>query len=116
VLFVIGAAATAWAIAPTVPHDQEIRIVFRTLAPRPVRRVTLTWEVPGGEPLGGVTLHPSGASRELSHTLRLPNGEYVLNIDVERAQGPTGATAIETHRSRVELQGEPTTLYLSDRK
>ena len=81
-----------------------------------MRRVTLTWETPDGEPLGGATLHPSGASRELSHTLRLPNGEYVLSIEVERAQGPVGGIDFETHRSRVELQGEPTTLYLSHPK
>jgi hypothetical protein len=104
-------------LGPEVPRDQPLRVVLPRARPHGgARRITVTWEHPGEHPVGSATFSLDGAQRELTHTLRLPNGEYVLHIEVEVVQDPSGALDVERHRRRVELRGEPTTLNLSHPK
>jgi hypothetical protein len=89
VLLFGGVAFAATRMLPSIPREQIL--LFRLDGPGVVRRLDATWAIPGkSEPMGGVTLHigapPPGSVR---HAVSLPNGPYVFEISIERAQGET---------------------------
>ncbi|MEB2312955.1 MAG: hypothetical protein OZ921_07170 [Sorangiineae bacterium] len=126
----LGGIAAVLAVAlPAVPRDQALLLKLDD-AHADVRRIDATWTRAGDhEPIGGVTLRfASPAPRLVRHPLSAPNGEYLLTIDVERAETsrpPQGTlprdadapatSASRTHfERRVRLAGEPATVLLDD--
>ncbi len=102
-LLLAGLAIAALVVAPAIPRDQTL--VFRLdEGLQPVRMLTATWTRYGQEePTGGVTLRfPDHAPRHVRHKLRVPNGEYVLSIALERGVPET------TSPGRANLGGEHT--------
>lgn len=117
--FVLVAAAVGalLVLAPRVPAEQPLRLVFGPQAAP--ARVTLTWQDVAGGATGGATLWVPAGVDTLSHTLKVPDGQYVLEIDVEtvpqRPDALRSPGSLSTHRHHAQLHGDTTTLYLTDR-
>ncbi|HMJ10409.1 MAG TPA: hypothetical protein VK524_03330 [Polyangiaceae bacterium] len=87
-----GVAVAVVSLLPSVPREQIL--LFRLQERELVRELRATWSVPGREPEGGVTLHFSEAApHTVRHSVSLPNGSYVLDVRVERAESPSGSRA-----------------------
>ena len=79
-----------------------------------VRSIEVAWTPPGqSHPGGGLRLSAAAAkTSRIRHTLRVPNGTYVLDVSVERAvDGKPAKTSLSR---RVNLQGGETTIFLGD--
>lgn len=127
-ILLLGVGAAAAIALPSIPRSQEM--VFQLGTDRSdVRRIDASWTRAGErEPFGGVTLRFAGtAPRAVRHSLSVPDGEYVLAIDVERAEtsqpprgtldpgvaAPDPARLSSTHYvRRIHLQGGETTIAL----
>jgi len=121
-----GAAVLGTYIASHAPRDQTL--VFRP-GSTPAASLTATWTPNGDdEPAGGVTLHfPSPTTRDTRHRVSLPNGEYVIHVqlttepDRSLELGQPGTPGALTPRAettvveRVRLEGGETLIAL-DRK
>jgi hypothetical protein len=111
-LLLLGAGLVAALLAPAIPRDQTV--IFR-LAEDDVKSLSATFTRRGDdEPLSGVTLaFDAHAPRDVTHRVALPNGEYVLTIDV----GLERASAAQTSMMRqVILQGGVTTVFVESRQ
>jgi hypothetical protein len=111
-----GALALVAIWTPRIPQEQSIRLVLDP-AGTATRRIVHV-EIVGAadrEPRLGATLSVPAGRNEVSHTSRLPAGEYVLDVRVGLDEAP-GDPAHTDHDFRVELRGEPTTVYLYDWK
>lgn len=123
-LLLAGVVLVAALVLPSLPRAQQL--VFRLGDDHgQVRRIDATWRRAGErEPFGGVTLRFSQAApRSVRHALKVPDGDYVLAIDVEHAETsrsgrgtlPGAATASNEHYvRRVHLDGGETTIALVD--
>jgi hypothetical protein len=111
-LLLLAAALVAALLAPAIPRDQTV--IFR-LAENDVKSLSATFTRHGDdEPLGGVTLAFDGhAPRDVTHRVALPNGEYVLTIDVGRERASAAQT---TMMRQVILQGGVTTVFVESRQ
>ncbi|MBK6691201.1 MAG: hypothetical protein IPG50_03205 [Myxococcales bacterium] len=110
VLVLAGLAAFHF-FGPKLPRDQTVRVqlgpeaaALRELALRYNERSPLT-----GEPLREVSYrYPAAeAPRTIRHTLRIPDGEYLLEIELVTHQGRT------TLSRPVRLSGADTTVDVS---
>jgi len=112
-LLVLGGGLVAALLAPAIPEDQTV--IFR-LREDDVRSLSATFTRRGDdEPLGGVTLAFDGhAPRDVTHRVALPNGEYVLTIDVGRDEGTSAAQT--SMMRQVILQGGVTTVFVESRQ
>lgn len=105
-------------LLPAVPRRQTLVVEMRARL-HPVRRIDIAWTPEGDvRASGGVTLRFPGAAPEvLRQTVSLPNGNYLLDIAVEReamaAPGP-GRKTTQTYQRRVTLQGDETRLSLKE--
>jgi len=112
-LLLLGVGVVAVVLAPAIPEDQTV--IFR-LAADDVKSLSATFTRRGDdEPLGGVTLAFDGhAPRDVTHRVALPNGEYVLTIDVGREErSPAAQTSL---MRQVILQGGVTTVFVETRQ
>lgn len=91
-ILALGIGVAAMPLLEHVPREQTL--VFR-LDGEPIRRLEVSWTPRGGdEPAGGVTLtFAERAPRTVRQTVKLPNGEYQLAIEVERDATPRGEGA-----------------------
>lgn len=114
-----GAALLGTYIAARVPREQTL--VFK---PGPVRVTSLSasWSAEGdAEPLGGVTLNfPEPTSRSIRHQTSLPNGDYVVRVELAYEPEPTpdGAPAPRAETTvveRVRLEGGETPIALGQK-
>ncbi len=102
-VLLVGLSVVALSMVPALPRDQVL--VFRLdEGLGPVRKLDATWTRYGqDEPAGGVRLSfPDGAPSHVRHRIKVPNGEYVLGIVLERDAPET------TSRGRANLAGEHT--------
>lgn len=92
-------------LSPSLPHEQHVRLMLGATAPK-VTRVDLAYvTVPAVEstpPARRVDFayRPGDAPRVVSHDPELPNGRYLLKIDVIST---AGQSALERE---VELSGK----------
>ena len=107
----VGAAAYFF-LQPRFPKDQSVNVVLGDSASR-VTDVAIHYASPSGDDLTrNVALHyaPGGAPRVVHHEARLPDGEYVVDIDVKTPQD-----AWSTER-RVRLEaGSSTSIDVAER-
>ncbi len=122
-LMLAGLVVVAIVVLPSLPHAQQI--VFRLGDDHDdVRRIDATWTRAGErEPLGGVTLRfTPPAPRSVHHDLSVPDGDYVLAIDVEHVetsragQGTLPGAATAHYVRRVRLHGGETTVALESHR
>ncbi|GMV17671.1 MAG: hypothetical protein HS104_12705 [Polyangiaceae bacterium] len=110
-LLLLGLGAAAALLLPSLPQEQVL--VFRVGAP--VRRLTVSYTREGEvEPRSGATLsYTSAPTESVRHSVSLPNGRYVVSLDVERATADGGVRETSYVR-RVNLDGHETVLPLED--
>ena len=106
-------ALAAW----LVPHwPREQRLAFRLGSSHEnVTRLEASWARHGDAQIaGGITLSfPDPPPETVRHTLSLPNGEYMVTVELTRKG--SGATRTQTTWARrVTLGGKETTLPLGD--
>jgi hypothetical protein len=84
---VVGLVLASLPVLSHVPREQTL--VFR-LEDRSVTRLDASFTQAGEPtPLGAVTLRfPDRAPRSVRHQVSLPNGEYVIAVEVESAERP----------------------------
>jgi hypothetical protein len=115
VTLLAGALVAVAIVAPQIPTEQRVRLRLDPRTARERRVVHLEIAGTDREPLVAATLLAESGSSELTYTSHLPNGEYVLDIRVDHPELREGSTR-SSHRARLELRGEPTTVYLYDLK
>jgi hypothetical protein len=109
---ILGALAlVVTQILPALPEDQHIEIVAPEGAS--LSRVQLTYSDEDGETLAGTQITPTEPAKRLPHTIRLPNGEYSLNIAAQ-GQAPDGARRAWRTIKQVSLEGSTTSVRLAD--
>lgn len=108
-LFVGLGVAALLSLGPKLPRDQRLRV--RLPAPAPVSEVRIAWFSTDGEPLREATFTyaPGGAPEALIHELRLPDGDYDVDVEIVTLEGRT------VSRKRVTVSGATTTLDVSVR-
>ena len=108
---IVGALAlTAAQILPALPEDQIVRVQ----APSGVRltRATLTYYSQGdSEPLMGTELVPTAPAPQLTHTLRVPRGDYTVGVKAVGADRDGKEQAFLLTRT-VTLEGATATIAL----
>jgi hypothetical protein len=99
---VLAAGGVAVILTASKDYPREQPIVFRLPDTKPVTLVASFTRVGEAEAHTGVTLElPERAFRDVNHVLRVPNGDYIVTIDL---RGPV--TRKETSVSRrVSLSG-----------
>jgi hypothetical protein len=117
-LLVIGAVYLGGMIARTLPRDQTL--VFRIGAePSAPRRLRVAWtRVGDSDASGGATLLIRTRPSEIRQHATLPNGDYVVTIEVDLKEESTrpdvnsaiGGETISEHR--VTLRGGETIIRL----
>ncbi len=97
-------------LGPKVPRDQRLRVPLGEARPR-VREARISWTSTSGEPLREATFaFPRGDAPEaLIHELRLPDGDYDVDVEIVLTEGRTAS------RKRVTVSGATTTLDSSVR-
>jgi len=121
-VLVVGGAALACSLARQSPRDETVHVVLGNAAPR-VEEVRVRWGQAGSEGRGGAPAPGPDAtwSRELrearfqfdrgraprvvTEQIRIPRGEYVVEVEVER-----GAVPPELVRRRVSVDGSTVTI------
>ena len=108
-LFVGLGVAALLALGPKLPRDQRLRV--RLPAPAHVREVRIAWFSTDAEPLREATFTyaPGEAPEALIHELRLPDGDYDVDVEIVTLEGRT------VSRKRVTVSGATTTLDVSFR-
>lgn len=108
-LFVGLGVAALLALGPKLPRDQRLRV--RLPGHAAVREVRIAWFSTDGEPLREATFTyaPGGAPEALIHELRLPDGDYDVEVEIVTLEGRT------VSRKRVTVSGATTTLDVSVR-
>lgn len=93
---------------PKLPREQRLRLLLGPRA-RGARSVRITW-LSEGEPLREATLSfpAEGAPEVVTQEIRLPDGDYEVEVEVEAQENRAAA------RKRVTLGGASTTLDLRD--
>jgi hypothetical protein len=92
IFLLIGAIAVVATVDKDYPREQPI--VFRLADTRAARLTASFTKVGEAEPRTGFTLAVSDrAFRDVSHTIRVPNGDYIVTIEV-RHQTPKRATSV----------------------
>ena len=103
----LGVAIGAKTISRDLPHDQTL--VFRLDEPyrhAPLELHATFTRVGASEASAGVTITRDGSEPgDPRHTLRLPNGDYVVTIDWKRPSA-TAARAATTLRSSEDANAE----------
>jgi len=112
-VLLVGVGLAATTLGPAVPRDQVV--VFRlprAAEPGPVRLDASFTQVGEREPQAGVSLTlDGGRPREVRHELRLPNGDYIVALELTSGAnaGPSAPKKSETSRARrVTLAGDET--------
>lgn len=108
-LLAVAALAFFSLLEPKWPKDQSVRVVLGNLAPT-VEEVRVRYAERGSEELvrEATFRYPKGgAPRIVSHEPRLPNGEYLVEIDLAFEHGRTEA------RRTVTLGGGSTSIDVS---
>ncbi len=97
-----GVLFAAMKLAPSVPREQTLSVRAPEL--EAIVELELTVLDSSGAPQSSATLHPARPERELRHSVELPNGTYVVEVNalVERPGAPNG----EKISRRVELRSE----------
>lgn len=110
VLFAAAGVALLAAYArPKVPRDQRLRVLLGARA-RGARSLRIAWST-DGDPLREATLaFPGGAPDIVTHEVRLPDGEYDVEVEIDTQEGRSAA------RKRVTLSGATATLDLRDER
>lgn len=95
---------------PKVPRDQRLRVPLGAMRPT-VREAHFSWSSPSGEALREATFSfpIGGAPEALIHELRLPDGDYDVEVEIVLLEGRT------VSRKRVTVSGATTTLDVSSR-
>jgi hypothetical protein len=108
-LFVGLGVAALLALGPKLPRDQRLRV--RLPGHATVREVRIAWFSTDGDPLREATFTyaPGGAPEALIHELRLPDGDYDVDVEIVTLEGRT------VSRKRVTVSGATTTLDVSVR-
>ncbi len=109
----IGLALAASLVFPKVPREQ--RVVFRLGGSTEVRELTASFTREGEhEAATGVRLSfPDRAPPSVRHTVSLPNGAYVVSVELV-SRDPGGSTKETRYVRRVNLEGGETVLPLED--
>jgi len=111
VLIFAGAALGLYAMfGPKVPRDQRLRVPLGAARPN-VREARISWSTTGGEPLreAAFSFRPGEAPEALTHELRLPDGDYEVDVEIVLMEGRMAS------RKRVTVSGATTTLDVSGR-
>ncbi|HRG96126.1 MAG TPA: hypothetical protein PLR99_07760, partial [Polyangiaceae bacterium] len=104
-----GVALLAAYARPKVPRDQRLRVLLGARA-RGARSLRIAWST-DGDPLREATLaFPGGAPDIVTHEVRLPDGEYDVEVEIDTQEGRSAA------RKRVTLSGATATLDLRDER
>jgi hypothetical protein len=89
-LLIAGAAVAGYTVLPSLPHEHRVDLRLDDAAS--VTGVELAWspgESRAGEAVQGGSWHfaPGKAPRTLGTHVRLPDGNYVVDVVVERGTG-----------------------------
>jgi hypothetical protein len=104
-----GVALLAAYAGPKVPRDQRLRVLLGPKA-RGARSVRIAWSS-HGDPLREAALtFPEGAPDTVLQEVRLPDGDYDVEVEVDTQEGRSAA------RKRVTLGGATATLDLRDER
>ena len=107
VVILILAISAYFFLTPRLPKDQAVNVVLGDDADR-VTDITLRYTVEGEtETAREATFHYDHAPRVVHHEARLPNGDYVLVVDLRGA----GAAHVER---KVTLNGGSTSIDVSE--
>ena len=108
-LFAVVALGVYFFLAPRFPKDQAIEVVLGDAASK-VTSVHLAFEDTKGDWTSAVELNfeSKPAPRVVHHEARMPDGDYVLDIDVT---GEVAATHVER---KVSLRGGTTSVDVSE--
>ena len=84
VVLALGVAAALTQVLPHLPHEREVEL--RLDDPSSITSVELAW-VRAGDAVQGASwrFEPGKAPRSLTTTVRLPDGEYDVDIELARA-------------------------------
>jgi hypothetical protein len=86
---VVGAAVVAVTAAKDYPREQPI--VFRLADLRAVTLTASFTKLGEAEARTGVVLNlPERTLPDVNHTIRVPNGDYLVTVDLRRARGGSG--------------------------
>lgn len=119
-VLVVGAAIVISSMGGSVPREQPL--VFRLPRSAQGRTSALAAQftkVGEAEPNAGVSLGLTGSqSRDVRHTVRLPDGDYIVSVELtsDEPAGPSAPTKTETSYSRrVTLNGHETLVVLDSK-
>lgn len=110
-LLVAGVGLALFALlGPKLPRDQRLRVPLGDARPK-VREARIAWATTDGEPLreASFSFPPGQAPEALIHELRLPDGDYDVDVEIVLMEGRTAS------RKRVTVSGATTTLDVSFR-
>lgn len=123
-LVIGGVALAAGRLLPALPQEQQLTF----LAPegRDIVELDLVWRTPGDTAaVGGTQLRPGAPAPRVSHRIKVPNGQYELEITARLkptcTNPPCGSDSerTETHtlllERTVDLQGDTAQLRLTER-
>jgi hypothetical protein len=102
-------------LAPNLPREQTL--VLRVPKGAPVKSISVTLTPLGdAAPTAGFTLkYPDGAPQRIEHRTSLPNGEYDVELALERQPHNQGDVERETkYHRRIQLEGGATNIRLRD--
>lgn len=109
VVLLVVALGAYFVVSPRLPKDQTVNVVLGDDADR-VTDVTLRYTVEGDtETAREASFHFDRAPRVLRHDTKMPNGDYVLVVDLRGA----GTAHVER---RVTLSGGSTHVDVSEAK
>lgn len=112
-LLLTGLAVAFVSFAEKVRHENTLIFRFDPDLSAKVRRVTASW-IPVGdvEATGGVILNfPGGPGREVRQVVSVPDGEYMISIEVEPRDLVTTSQA-----RRVTLTGNELVIPITSRR
>lgn len=112
-VLLIGLGIAASLLLPSLPKEQVL--VFRVGTAAPLRKLAVSYTLEGErEPRSGATLrYDRSPPASVRHTVSLPDGRWVVKVDVERT-GADGGPRETSYERRVNLGGGETTLVLED--
>jgi hypothetical protein len=111
-LLVVCAAGGVAYLAGTLPRDQQLRVRIPDGGDGLERATLALRPTDGREIIAGTTLYFGGSAPHLlSHSVSVPNGDYVIEIELLGSSTPEAAR-LRRFSERVELQGGLTTIYL----
>jgi hypothetical protein len=105
-VFLIG-----WQLSPKLPREQELTFQLPGSA---AQKLVVSWQSKREHDLGGGFEINAQGVRRVRHVTSIPNGAYAFTVEVfGQSAGEGQAPESQSFVQHVQLEGGPTTIYLT---